>query len=216
MNEKTIEFSSSLSASDVSELAELVGQAWTFDEYSAEDARRAAEEKYLLGHLKQCTIFFSAKINGSTAGFIAGRLPGIPRIPFAEEAEMLMKDAEARLSASSTEAERKEWERDWLCASDWYEEKISELGEASANAAWIDLFIVGASARGSGVGGRLYKLFEKKAEEHNRKNGILLKTDSWCSWGFYEKKGFARLAEFACSGELEGGAYYLYGRGIGR
>lgn len=214
MSKKQIEFSWRLCAAELPELVELVGQAWSFDEYSSEAARHAAKEKYLLEHLEGCTTFISAKINGQTAGFIAGRIPGVDKTVFDASIKELADEAACRLESSSTFQEREHWRRGWMCASDWYDERIKCLGQSSALSSWIDLFIVGSSARGSGVGGRLFNLFEDAAEKSGAGRGIMLKTDSWCSWGFYEKKGFTRLAEFACGEELEGGAYYLYGKGI--
>lgn len=66
--------------------------------------------------------------------------------------------------------------------------------------AFLDLFHLPETLRGSGIGSRLLRAFEDEARRRGCRNAVLY-TISFQAPGFYEKNGWVRFGEIACEPE---------------
>ncbi len=64
------------------------------------------------------------------------------------------------------------------------------------NDAYVSLFFVGSSLRGTGLGKKLMNDFTETAKS-NKCNRIYLYTDKGCNYGFYDHLGFKRIIEIS-------------------
>ena len=68
------------------------------------------------------------------------------------------------------------------------------VGRTSLGLAFLDLFHLPASLRGSGLGTKILKAFEDEARERGCRSAVLY-TISFQAPGFYEKNGWVRFGE---------------------
>jgi GNAT superfamily N-acetyltransferase len=68
------------------------------------------------------------------------------------------------------------------------------VGRTSLGLAFLDLFHLPASLRGSGIGTKILKAFEDEARERGCRSAVLY-TISFQAPGFYEKNGWVRFGE---------------------
>ena len=68
------------------------------------------------------------------------------------------------------------------------------VGRTSLGLAFLDLFHLPASLRGSGLGSQILKAFEDEARERGCRSAVLY-TISFQAPGFYEKNGWVRFSE---------------------
>ena len=68
------------------------------------------------------------------------------------------------------------------------------VGRTSLGLAFLDLFHLPASLRGSGLGTNILKAFEDEARERGCRSAVLY-TISFQAPGFYEKNGWVRFGE---------------------
>ena len=75
------------------------------------------------------------------------------------------------------------------------------VGRTSLGLAFLDLFHLPDSLRGSGLGSKILKAFEDEARERGCRSAVLY-TISFQAPGFYEKNGWVRFGEI--ESDLEG------------
>lgn len=75
------------------------------------------------------------------------------------------------------------------------------VGRTSLGLAFLDLFHLPDSLRGSGLGSKILKAFEDEARERGCRS-VVLYTISFQAPGFYEKNGWVRFGEV--ESDLEG------------
>lgn len=73
-------------------------------------------------------------------------------------------------------------------------------GKTTLGTAFLDLFHLPATLRGSGIGSQLLRTFEEEAWRRGCRNAVLY-TLSFQAPGFYEKHGWVRLGEVPCEPE---------------
>ena len=73
-------------------------------------------------------------------------------------------------------------------------------GRTAFGMAFLDLFHVPATLRGTGLGSRLLQAFENEARRRGCLNAVLY-TISFQAPGFYEKNGWVRFGEIPCAPE---------------
>ncbi|MCF7532283.1 GNAT family N-acetyltransferase [Pseudomonas petrae] len=74
------------------------------------------------------------------------------------------------------------------------------IGRSSLGLAFLDLFHLPDSLRGSGLGTKVLKAFEEEARSRGCRSAVLY-TISFQAPGFYEKNGWTRFGEIACDPE---------------
>lgn len=70
-------------------------------------------------------------------------------------------------------------------------------GKTTLGTAFLDLFHLPESLRGSGLGSQLLQAFEDEAQRRGCRNAVLY-TLSFQAPGFYEKHGWVRFGEVPC------------------
>ena len=70
-------------------------------------------------------------------------------------------------------------------------------GKTTLGTAFLDLFHLPDSLRGSGVGSQLLQAFEDESRRRGCRNAVLY-TLSFQAPGFYEKQGWVRFGEIPC------------------
>ena len=73
-------------------------------------------------------------------------------------------------------------------------------GKTTLGMAFLDLFHLPDSLRGSGLGSQLLQAFEEEARRRGCRNAVLY-TISFQAPGFYEKQGWVRFGEIPCQPE---------------
>ena len=73
-------------------------------------------------------------------------------------------------------------------------------GKTTLGMAFLDLFHLPDSLRGTGLGSQLLQTFEDEARRRGCRNAVLY-TLSFQAPGFYEKHGWVRFGEIACEPE---------------
>ena len=207
-----------LKSADLESMAEILSETWDFGTYEDESAEKALRFMYLLKNAKEATEILVAEKEGAVFGYLFGRIPHRPQNENRDHLTERFKEATSDWIAHTNDAERSAWETEWSEIEAWYKERYSELGKTAKNASYIDLFVVTKAARGCGIGTKLLNVFKRLHEVSNPGQYILLQTDTWCGWRFYEKKGFTRLAEAPAKNSLtwdkenyENHAFFLYG-----
>ena len=208
----------SLKSTDLESMAEILSETWDFGTYEDESAAKALRLVYLLKNAKSATEILVAEKEGAVFGYLFGRIPHRPQNENCEYLTESFKEATSDWVTHTNESERSAWETEWHEIEAWYKERYSELGETAKNASYIDLFMVTKAARGCGIGSKLFNEFMRRHKLSNPDQYVLLQTDTWCGWGFYEKKGFTRLAELPVKNPVTwdkenyaAQAYFLYG-----
>lgn len=200
---------------DIVDMVEILAQTWDFGTFANPEGLRACQRQYLLKNAHTATEAIVAVKDGVLLGYLFGRIPGrifCSQHDFLEEA---YAQAQLDWTRFATHEERAQWESDWMWVLKWYEARYAELGATALAASHMDLFMVSQQSRGLGIGTKLFTEFKRRHLAANAGQSILLQTDTWCGWRFYEKNGFKRLFECPASGVPESEeahqAYFLYG-----
>ncbi len=75
----------------------------------------------------------------------------------------------------------------------WAEEVLKRKAISKDASVWIQLFIVDPEVQGQGLGSRLWKAFEEVRIKRASEQWVLLHTDTWCGFQFYERRGLVRV-----------------------
>ncbi len=201
---------------DIPEMVQVLAQTWDFGDFADDRGLRACQESYLLKNAHLATEVIVAEKDSVLLGYLFGRIPVRalhPQHGFFEKAYAnALKDWEI----FATPQERQKFEDDWMWVQQWYAEQYKALGAMAQTASHMDLFMVAKTARGLGVGTLLFNEYKRRHLAHNAGRSVLLQTDTWCGWRFYEKKGFERLAMCPALADETGSddaqqAYFVYG-----
>ncbi len=188
---------------DLDCMIEILAETWDFGVFANSEGLYACQAQYLLKHAHRATETIVAEKDGVLLGYLFGRIAH--RAPY-KESPFLKRCYEKTLSdwpnVASVE-EIKRWKDEWLSLETWYGEQYAKLGKSSQEASYIDLFMVRKIARSHGVGTKLFTEFKKRHQSSNGGQHILLQTDTWCGWRFYEKNGFTRLAQYPIEGVID-------------
>jgi len=176
--------------SDDEEFARIIVDTWEFDE-GISDRERALYLGYLFlyGSIMHASYLRVAEADGKPVGIMASTLREKIDIPELEAKYRFYTEA-----ANRYDDVRKSLET-WTDYNNAYKEMEEEPGVSSEGFdAEVTLFIVSETVRGSGVGGMLFRdlleFFEREGVRSYR-----LRTDSDCSYAFYEKHGMERISE---------------------
>lgn len=194
-----------LEPSDFEALVALYPPEWRFAGSSAqEDAAQARMDCASL--VGSCNLRLVAEVPGpdgapQVAGMLLARVAGIPA-PAPEDGALwqdLESAARAELEAAATPSTRR-----ILLYIDQLADRAALLekaaGEARGEDNELELFVVGPAARGKGSGSALIGAFERTLAEQNAAS-YWLQTDTRCTWQWYERHGYARVADVALGAE---------------
>lgn len=185
-------------AGDFDQLVELYPPEWLFD--GTTPAEREAQARMdCAGMVSGCNerlVAVVADDGGSehVAGLLFARIEGLPAPDDAQTWEAVAREARGALAQGGPDARR----------ALAYIEQLGERGDLLAEAAGesrgpdneLELFVVGPRARGKGAGGALMAAFEGHLAERGA-HSYWLQTDTSCTWQWYERHGYVRVADVA-------------------
>ena len=181
---------------DIDAMIEILADTWDFGAFANPKGLHACQAQYLLKYAHRATETIVAEKDGLLLGYLFGRIPRRPLGSLSHYLEDRYEKVLSNWPTVATKEEIKRWKDEWLGLEAWYTEQYTKLGKDAEEASYMDLFMVSKKARGHGVGTKLFTEFKRRHEVSNRGNAILLQTDTWCGWRFYEKNGFKRLAQY--------------------
>lgn len=201
---------------DIADMVTVLAQTWDFGNFADARGQTACQLRYLLKNAHLATEAIVAEKDGVFLGYLFGRIPTRALHPQHDFLEKSYVVAQKDWETYATPQERQQWETDWMWVQKWYAEQYRSLGVTAQEASHMDLFMVAKQARGLGVGTLLFSEFKRRHQASNAGKSVLLQTDTWCGWRFYEKNGFERLAtcpvsESDCLDEKREQAYFVYG-----
>lgn len=205
-----------LHTSDLPQCLTLLKRVWDFSGFAHPQAEDATAAWYLQHHLQPSTDTFVVEFDGKVAGYLFATVPGVPPMRTNPPWKTIGDDVEVAWEAVTTPDERQGFKDDWFYGGNWIERALLDQGIASQDATWVQLFVVNPDVQGQGLGSRLWKAFESIKAARAANEWTLLKTDTWCSWRFYERRGLTRIADCVVKElppEDDGTqpAYFLYG-----
>lgn len=203
---------------DLDAMVEILADTWDFGAFANPKGLYLCQAQYLLKHAHRATEAIVAEKDGVLLGYLLGRIPNRPLGIHS----CLLRDCYKKIlsdwSKVAKEEEIQRWKDEWLSLEAWYAEQYKKLGKESEEASYMDLFMVSKKARGHGIGTKLFAEFKRRHQLNNSGKAILLQTDTWCGWRFYEKNGFTRLAQYdlgavfdRVTGTQSDEAAFLYG-----
>ena len=191
---------------DFRAVADIVGAYW--------HALPAADEQLLWGALDLATCLHRttqaqvAVVDGRLAGALLLRVGDVDAAEearwrdIAEEALGLIREIDPELAKLVTACGNEEQRIDaWLLRESGCDERFE-----------VVLLILAPEARGLGVGCELFSQAEAAFAAAGATDAFLF-TDDTCAWGFYERRGLFRAAEYhtpAAQHDLLAATYYLY------
>lgn len=217
---------------DIPDAIDIVRAAWTFDEMETDIGRVTTAAHYLIKNLAASNIGYTIETpsetddesnEGRVAGFLLGHIPDLPLpgLLDSDEGREWAKNIDDLWVKQTTSEEREAWARDWFTGEKLTTDKATAAGLMPTSPSKLMLFAVNGRLKGRGIGSVLYNAFMTAHSGFNRDHAVILNTDTWCGWRFYEKHGFTRLAEvpvFEDESEKANadaspiGAFYLYGK----
>lgn len=194
-----------LDPNDFEALVALYPPEWRFAGSSAqEDAVQARMDCASL--VGSCNLRLVAEVPGpdgtpQVAGMLLARVAGMPA-PAAEDGAFwqgIESVARAELEALGTPSSQR-----ILCYIDQLADRAALLEQAAGASRGedneLELFVVGPAARGKGSGSALVGTFERILEEKGAAS-YWLQTDTRCTWQWYERHGYTRVADVALGAE---------------
>lgn len=202
---------------DIGEMVNVLAQTWDFGDFADEKGLRACQQSYLFKNAHDATEVIVAECDGVLLGYLFGRIPRRALHSLNEFFKKSYANALKDWEVFATPEERQKFEDDWMWVQKWYAEQYLALGVTAQRASHVDLFMVSSSARGLGVGTKIFREFQGRHLKYNAGQNVLLQTDTWCGWRFYEKQGFRRLATcpaFSDAAQTDNTeqAYFIYGK----
>lgn len=206
----------SFKLTDTEQCVELIKCVWDFDGFSSSIGSNATAMWYFAHHLLPSTHTFILEEEGKVLGYLFATIPNCTALQDQEELQQLNRLIEEQWNRTTSEDERSQFLKDWFYGGNWAEEVLEQQQIQSKASMWLQLFVVSPNAQGKGIGTRLLKAFETVAKKTSY-HWLLLRTDTWCGWQFYEKRGFLRLGacpvvELPVQEDGVQPAYYLYGK----
>lgn len=186
---------------DFGSVMALYPPEWRFEGATAEE-KALQESMDCASLLAECNLRLVAEASpGGGAPAVVGvalaRSAALPALPAAEAArwEGVAAKGRAGLEASGSPASRR-----MLAYIDQLEDRARLLEEAAGEARGPDnelvLFVVGPAARGHGAGSALIASVEGALRSAGQAS-YWLQTDSRCTWQWYPRHGYERVADVA-------------------
>lgn len=202
-----------LNASDLPVLLRILQNTWDFGDFVRSDAAERTVAYYLSKHLQNSRFARVILVNSEVCGCLLGNIARYPDKLNHPSIQSFCRQAEQEWQTVTSVAEREHWLEDWLGPEQIVSNLAKEKGLYPKNASHLNLFVVDSTKKGMGLGSRLLTEFEYAHTQHNGKASILLHTDTWCAWQFYDKRGYQRITSVdvresdQCIGQ-----YFLYGK----
>lgn len=189
---------------DFATLAELYPPEWRFAGATPEiDAAQGQADLAFL--VSCCNLRLVAEVipegtgKAQVAGLLLARSDALPALPVedARRWEAVAKEAFAKLEDIGGACVER-----ITAYVNQLEERARMLedaaGEARGSDNELELFVVGPAARGHGAGSALVAAFEDALRANGQKS-YWLQTDTRCTWQWYERHGYVRVADVALS-----------------
>jgi GNAT superfamily N-acetyltransferase len=189
-----------------------MGDTWNFNDYFP-DLHRDNLVNELFFQSAIIGMNYSQVIiddRGNVQGYLFGKLPGKASRPLRTAWENFQLGARILFHYFVGHFGKRRHARETM-------KKLQEVEESlnagkSRDHAYVGLFFVSSSLRGTGWGKRLMQNFEVAAQDTGASR-LYLWTDSGCNYGFYDHYGFSRVIEVASpllskyTGGINGFAY---------
>ena len=206
----------SIERNDLPACIALLKRIWDFSGFSHPMGEEATAAWYLHHHLQPSTHAFVLELNGLVVGYLLGTIPGDRTFDSKPEWKCIGHQVEDTWQAVTTAEERQTFLNEWFYGGTWAEEVLKRKAISKDASVWIQLFIVDPEVQGQGLGSRLWKAFEEVRIKRASEQWVLLHTDTWCGFQFYERRGLVRLAtcpvkELPIDANGVQPAYFLYG-----
>ena len=185
-------------AADFDQIVELYPPEWRFDGTSGDEALAQARLD-CAGMVASCNERLVATVKGDegverVAGLLFARIEGLPLPEDGASWNEVTATARAVLENGGPDARR----------ALAYIDQLAERGDLLSAAAGddrgpdneLELFVVGPQARGHGAGSALMRAFEEHLAERDARS-YWLQTDTSCTWQWYERHGYRRVADVA-------------------
>ena len=171
----------------------MIDQAFYVHKYARTPALLAsALEVYLRERLAASTYARVAVRDGRAVGILMGQVAGQPWLKGRVSHRLSVAAHTAKIVLTGFR------ERAGLLQSFFFQDAYRQMHAQALRAGpltdELTLFAVDASARGLGIGSRLYRDYLDHLRAHGRSD-FYLYTDSLCTYQFYERQGMSRAAE---------------------
>lgn len=192
-------------ADDFDRVVALMPPEWAFAQCTPQEAHAQARMDFA-GVLSCCNVRLVAEQTPAAldaselplAGILFARVASLPAPEDATEWEARWEMARQELLAGGPAAQ--------LAAR--YEEQLGERGNLLKDAAGeemgpdneLELFVANPTMRGCGAGGALMAAFEHLVSQLPEP-GYWLQTDTTCTWQWYERHGYTRVADVALTAD---------------
>lgn len=192
-----------LEPADFDALVSLYPPEWRFAGASPEEELAQARMD-CASLVASCNLRLVAEVTGPdgvpcVAGLLLARIADAPE-PTAEDAAVwqpVQRAARHELETAGTSAADR-----ILRYVDQLANRAALLEEAAGEKRGADneleLFVVGPAARGKGSGSALIAAFERELSDRGARS-YWLQTDSTCTWEWYERHGYVRVADVELS-----------------
>ena len=202
---------------DISQCLQLVQSVWSFGGFASPDAADSTALWYLHHHLQPSTHSFVLESDHHIAGYLTCTIPGHPAFCESSSWQALGDTAEKAWHCATTDEERRQFLSTWFFGDTHVQRVLTQADIRAQDAVWVQLFIVSPQFQGQGLGRRLWQAFCDLRQKLARERWVLLHTDTWCGWQFYEHRGMRRLAsrpmlELDALPDGTQPAYFLYGQ----
>lgn len=175
----------------------MISDTWDYEERagSAKNAMMGGR-LFLFSCLKECNYAMIAESDGKFYGAIMGTCFSKPNIGISDNYRSMCSEASDVLASSEN---GRIFERYYNCYHRLNETILSRSGEKFDGE--ITFFAVTPESRGLGIGKRLIS----GLMDYFRKNDVgpvYIFTDTFCSYGFYDKMGFERIIDVSIMDEI--------------
>lgn len=191
------------------QLIELLRKTWRFD-FASDECADAAAQFYLAHCTEDSTHAFVVRDADDIAAVLFGTIPSAAPLRFCRPD---LAHCRSRFIQCAGPEGFLAWCEDWLAIPEalfaqWH------CSHPRRRDARIDLLVTDPRFQGRGFGRELVDRFESAVRQADAVDGIILQTDTWCGWRFYEKLGYARTFERALTSDddAQAGAYFLYAK----
>lgn len=206
----------SIEPNDLPDCIALLKRIWDFSGFSHSMGEQTTAAWYLHHHLQPSTHAFVLECNGRVAGYLFGTIPGDSTFGSKPEWKRISNQVDKAWQAVTTADERQTFLDEWFYGGPWADDTLKTKAISKDASVWIQLFVVDPDVQGQGLGSRLWKAFDEVRLNRAPNQWVLLHTDTWCGFQFYERRGLVRLAtcpvkELAVDENGVQPAYFLYG-----